>query len=330
MKYNPQGIVYVTKEAYADMYDEVLAYPDLETAWTLYGYYNEAQTVATILGVIRPRSSEVHRLMATTSIGGQWQAQAMKWLMSNWRKLKNYYPPEFYPQDLYFGYLFRGHSHAKLGITHYSGTDIDSMRSIVRDDHLPVAVGPLANVVTHNAKWQRVRDNHGHFMHYDAHQGVDLRFYWLTQNMVNNGYNDPIRVDYFIMDEHGLPIRDYPRLGWQYKFPIDYELQLARLEQLGCKVTVIHRDLPEEKFLKIQFILQKPGWRGTVNIYTDWDFPTTPPTFETVIDGKFTQIFPEGKRNKSGLLWRSYPEDLWTPDKSLADVIRVIEEKNWI
>ena len=296
---NTEPLVSITRQAVFQMVDEALKYQDIETAWGLYGLIFPHE-IALVTGILRASSSDIVRHYATTTLGGDRQAEAVRWLSSNHKILKKMRAS---PEDARFAFLFKGHSHHKLGVDSYSAQDHASILEAVEQDGLEIAIGPLVTLATKGPNINYPASWKGTIVA-DQSQRVWLRFYYLSRSMLDANIRRAKLIDPILVDANDVPI--VPPLGWQFTNEDDYLEQLRHLKGYGCQVQVIFREIQNGPPFEIQFLITKPQWRGMLSIVTNWDFPKTAPTFQVLNPAKEsseTGDYDVATDLPEGLLW---------------------------
>lgn len=316
---NPPNLA-ITHSAFKAMVNEVLKYPDIETSWGLAGYVQGKRNVF-ITNIILPAPENIVRRAGTVVIGGEYQAEQLDWLARDQLKMKlklkkDY--PEFESRVPEYTYVFSGHSHHTLGLKSYSGVDNRSIRLAIVENGLDVAIGPLANIVRDN-----LTEYGGHFGDpvISLSHGVEMRFYYLSKEMVESGITYPVKVKARLMAEgkNKLPI---PKLAWKYFNREFYMSELRQLQALEANVQVMHRDLPGFDHMVVQFLLTKPEWKSPLLINTDWNYPVKKPQFEVMIDGVKKEVpYYLGRK------FTTRTRALWTEGTPLAASVRMMVEE---
>ncbi len=312
----PYPKVIVPQPVLAAMVRQVLLHDTIETGWGQWGLINEGRN-AFIRGIFEPVPEDVQRQYAHTVVGGSHEAGAMQWLLDNWERMKRLTPNQF-RDGVELSHLFKGHSHHRLGVYNYSGVDIASIRRAVIEDGLPVAIGPLANILDVRqgiANREFPFEDRGVRVVEDFAR-VQIKFYYLARWMVRDGITEPVKINPYIVpdDRNQSPV---PPLPWQYINPELFARQTRQLTNYGCEVNVAHRDVPGEPYLLVQMVVTHPGWRGVLSIMTHYDFPHTPPQFEVFAGGK-----PYPVDNSGG--------QIWCPGMDFIEAVWNMERKEWL
>ncbi|OGM75466.1 hypothetical protein A3H19_03020 [Candidatus Woesebacteria bacterium RIFCSPLOWO2_12_FULL_39_9] len=310
-----EPIIFITKQALYEMVNEVLRFPEIETAWGLYGLIFPNETTL-VTGILKASASDIVRKYATTTLGGNRQAEAVRWLSSNHKILKKM---NVSPDEARFAFLFKGHSHHVLGVDSYSSQDHASIFEAVEKDGLEIAIGPLATLetkgpdVNYLASWRGT-------MVIDQSQRVWLRFYYLSRSMLENRVRRARLIDPIVVDAVDVPV--VPPLGWQFTREDDYLEQLRHIKNYGCQVQVILREIRNGPPFEVQFLVSKPNWLGMLSIVTDWDFPKTAPTFQVLNPTKGSSEAGDYEGAKYLL-----EEPLWSPEFDLIEVVFRLEAR---
>ncbi len=271
----PKPRLLMTNQVIAVMSAEVLAHRDIETGWGQYGLLLDEVTTY-LGGVIRPSADDIVRMYARTNVGGQKQADAVRWLQANHRLMATL---GIVPRSARFAYLFKGHSHHHLGFGSFSGTDMGSILEAVEVDGLEVAIGTLATI-------DRLPETRVSAARQSGTIGITqqskvwLRFYYLSRAMVQAGQREPILLRPEVVDIKDVPL--LPPLGWQFTREDDYLEQLRLFHSFGCAVQVFSREIRDGPPFEVQFLVSKAGWKSTLSIITPWNYPEGAPTFQFV------------------------------------------------
>lgn len=304
--------LYVTRHALLEMTTEVLAHPDTETAWGLYGFrYPEAVFV---VGVIRPVSSEVIRGYAHAEAGGIEMANAMHWLSVN-EELINAKVGQSKPDHGKFTFLYKGHSHHTLGFTHYSSTDQESIYQVVKNDGLDIAIGPLAMIKSNGVTYSHATWSNE--VSCSRYSKVAFLMYMMTKEMIDAGYFEAVEVKPTIIDTvHTLLV---PPLGWEFARDDEFKAQIRNLKNFGCQVKVNHIDVNGKPPLEIQFVIDHKHFKMALIITTDWNYPEVPPRIMLMPKPGINMSMAEANRLSS----RSW----WTKGDDFIDIIgKMIEQ----
>lgn len=260
----------ITSEALDIMTEEVLKYYWIETSWGIYGIrYNDGSIL--IAGVLTPNDNDVVRRNFNTEFGQALFGKEMQWLRANWGFMKKSIKDH---EDTTLVFLFKGHSHHRLGVRRYSGVDETSIRDAVITVGMDVAVGPLANI--DQLFKTNVRKSHEEgTLTVEVSNKVSFHFYYLSQEMVRQGRRDSALVTPTVRRENipRLPPRCWIHIDNEY-----YREQKRLLIQYGCKIEESWNasgELP----LKVVFKVSKEGWKDYVEIVTNYDFPHSHPRF---------------------------------------------------
>lgn len=309
--------IVVTKQAVEDMVAEVLAHPEIETAWGLYGLLMDDGAVI-VTGVLRPSESDVVRRYAAAALGGEQQANAVRWLSANYRAIRKGTKNQVGGR---FAFLYKGHSHHGLGIDVYSGTDIRSIQEAVEVDGLEVAVGPLATLDVQGPRIHQSGRHEGTLV-VTKSQRVWLRFYYLNRALMASGKRNPTLITPSVVEAKDVPV--LPPLGWQFTREDDYLEQLRHLQSYGCHVEVVFRDVTGGPPYEIQFLVQKHNWRGMLSVVTSWDYPRTAPTFQVLpLSGR--EATEAGDYNGADHLLKG---PLWRRGEDLIEAIFRLEARS--
>lgn len=304
--------IIVAESALNAMVDEVLAHPTIETAWGLYGLVSDDQEEVIVCGIIG--DNDVIRRTATTQLGGRSQDQAFAWLEANFRVMKR---SDEALSRWHFSYLFKGHSHYTLGLGRFSGQDVSSMRDVVETEGLPIAIGPLATLSSRlECRFTLLSPRKIVVERYDS---VTMRFYFLSQAMLEAGKREPITIEPEIIADGDLP--KVSKLSWQFTSPEYYRQQLYLLKRYGCTVTVLYQ---EDKGvpLTIKFLVTNPDWSSSLAITTAWDFPESEPMFMVIPEeGAPKTIKPTFNRETTRY------EKPWDREMNLVDSVRSLIER---
>jgi hypothetical protein len=268
--------LYVTRHVLADMTAEVLAHPHIETAWGLYGFRYPKSVF--LVGVIRPVAGEVVRGFANAEAGGLEMAKAYNWLKANEKEITKAVGSRRSGHGE-FDFLYKGHSHHTLGFDHYSGTDQQSILSVVKDDGLKVAVGPLALIRANNVGYNHTTP-WSHETTASRYTRVTFLFYMLTKEMVDAGYHEAVTVKPVIIDTANTLL--VPPMAWEFSQTDDFNRQIRNLRNFGCTVEVRHVDVNRKPPLEIQFKVDHKKWKHILMITTDWNYPDVPPKIQLI------------------------------------------------
>lgn len=282
----------VTQTAILEMFQEVIDHPDIETSWGIYGLLYPNDT-AVIAGVIKPR--KVTRAMSTTVFGDDSYGQEVMWFKKNFRLM--YPDSEIKPV-----FLLKGHSHHKMGLRTYSGTDHDMVRDAIKEG-MGLAIGPLANI-----------DKAGGWVIHETHEEgtlavnfyhkVSFHFYVLTRTLYDAGYTRPVLVTPQVIET----TLELPPACWIFTSPDLYDRELDLFKKHGFEVSV-DWFLDKKPPLQVRFSLKKKGWKNNLFITTSHDYPSSRPKFD-----------PE---NQSGFnFWFYFPRG-----DSLAEKVKFLEER---
>lgn len=271
----PLPKLYVTKSAVKEMTVEVLAHPEIETAWGLYGF--RFPNAIYVVGVIRPSNEEVKRKYATVEAGGEDMANAMRWLHANHNTIKKHVKTNI--DQGKFCFLYKGHSHHTLGFDQYSSTDHSSILEAVKHDGLEVAVGPLALIRRNNSSVHHSR-LFGNAVSDNRHSSVQFIFYMMTKEMVAAGYTEAVTVNPTIVNTVDTLL--VPPLGWEFARNDDFKEQLRHFESFGYTVQTRYIEANGKPPLEIQFAIDSPDFRSELYITTDWNFPEVAPKIQLI------------------------------------------------
>lgn len=294
----PAPRVIITNEAFKAMRKEVLAHPDIETSWQQAGFTIDGRDLV-ITNVILAGEKDITRSGGNTTIGGEFQRACFQWLMDEHVKMFRR-KPDLYGERVVYGYVFSGHSHHRLPISHYSGTDLDSIYKAVTDDKIPVALGPLANIKRMGFVQSTPLIANEPVVNSRNEASVDWRFYYLSAQMVEAGIRDPFLVQPTFIDQARIPY-EVPVLAWRFTDAPRFDRQMSQLTHYGCKVNVVNQNVPEEEHMVVQFVITKPNWKSPLMVTTKWDFPTSKPIFTVYVGGQKT-VLPDTLPNKQ-LIW---------------------------
>jgi hypothetical protein len=256
------------------MVKEVISYPLIETAWSLYGLILPDQTVI-VGGILRPSTDNVNRSVATVKLGGKRQADAMRWLLDNFNAMK---AEGQIPEGITLSHLYSGHSHHQLGLIEYSFQDLMSMREALWCG-LSVTIGPLAWLQffpPSRLTW----DDTNLSLSTDVSARIGLRFYYLSREMAEAGVSDPILIEPQIVDDNA--ITSLPPLAWPFANPDFFDRELHALEAHGCTVAYSHKKHYGTVPFQIQLLIRHKDWSGIVMVITEWDYPNSPPVFTVI------------------------------------------------
>ncbi len=260
----------ITSEALDIMTEEVLKYYWIETSWGIYGIrYNDGSIL--IAGVLTPSEDDVVRRSANTEFGQALFGKEMQWLRANWGFMKKGVKDH---EDTTLVFLFKGHSHHRLGVRRYSGVDETSIRDAVITVGMDVAVGPLANIDQLFKTSVRKSHEEGTLV-VEVVNKVSFHFYYLSQEMVKQGIKDSVLVTPSIRRDN---IPTLPPRCWIHTDNEYYREQKRLLAQYGCTVEESWNAIGELP-LKVVFKVSKEGWKDYVEIVTNYDFPRSYPRF---------------------------------------------------
>lgn len=308
--------VLITDTVFKAMVNEVLKHPTIETSWGLAGLVFQKRNVM-ITNIILPAPEDIVRRAGTVRIGGDYQAEQLDWLARDHLKMKLMAKrPQVEGRELpEYRYVFSGHSHHTLGLKSYSGVDNRSIRLAIVENGLDVAIGPLANIVRDSFS-----QSGGPFSDpvMSISQGVEMRFYYLSKEMVERGITHPVKIKPSIVVERKSSAL-IPRLAWRYENREFFLSELRQLQALGANVQVMNRDLPQFDHLAVQFLLTKEGWKSPLLINTQWSYPNKKPEFEIMVNGLKTlaPIFVGKLKRKP----------VWSDGSSLASSVALMEEE---
>lgn len=300
----------ITTEAAQDLAREALKFPNRETACGLVGLILSNGTVA-ITGIIAPSAMDIIRNVATTQFGGENLAAATEWLQVNYGLIHK-------KETAKFAFLWKGHSHHQLGFDHFSSTDEESILDAVQKYGLEVAIGVLT-LIDEDKSVVHTEMQPG-TLSVESDSSVRLRFYYLSREMVAQGITKPILLTPKVINAKSVPA--LPSLPWQFTDEENFRRQIRQLEEYEARVVVLHRDVNGDPVQEVQFVVQKPSWKGVLIITTNWDFPNTPPVVEVVSDtdpSKPGSEKHEVKTDKEG-------NPLWNPDTDFIDLVFRLEE----
>jgi hypothetical protein len=301
----------ITNEAAADLAQEALKFLHRETACGLVGLIFSDAAIA-ITGIIPPSVMDIVRNVTTTQFGGENLAAAAEWLQVNYNLIhKEADKPKF-------AFLWKGHSHHQLNYDHFSSTDEDSILEAVNLG-LDVAIGALTLIDRNDMVVYPGLQNGTIYV--TAGASVRLRFYYLSRAMVDAGIKKPILLTPRIISAKSVPA--LPSLPWEFTNEAAFRRQIRQLEDYGAHIVVLHRDVSGDPTQEVQFVVQKPSWRGTLMITTSWDYPNTPPLIQVISDtdpSKPGMEINEAKLDKDG-------HSLWTPETDFIDIVLKIVEK---
>jgi len=117
---------------------ETLRFPNLETAWVNYGFILPDGGGVYLAGIIPPFEGCIQRSYAQNRLGGDPLGHAVQWLADHSQQIN----PDLTAK---FAALYKGHTHHQLGLTSFSGQDVNAIVEYVRDnDGIEVAIGPLS------------------------------------------------------------------------------------------------------------------------------------------------------------------------------------------
>lgn len=316
--------VYITEVAAAAMYSETISHYDIETGWGLYGL-RFGDGAILIYGILKPFQSDVVRRTATTQVGGPDMANALRWLKSNHELLVKHSTTKEHVEPPEFMFLWKGHSHHTMGLRQYSGTDVSSIVEAVEKDGMPLAIGPLANIIDYGIE---VGYQNGFF---DLSKGVlkvrdlgsiELRFYYFDKKMLDLGYRMPVLISPIVVKKTSVPV--IPPLGWKFVDNSEYLEQIRHLRNYGCDLRIIHQDTDGKPPFEIKFLIRNPRWVGqTLVIETSWNFPEEPPRWS---------IIPKAKKGRaSSKCPRHLLDDpLWTRGDDFIDLILRLEARGYL
>lgn len=291
--------IIVTNRWIHDYAAEVMNHPHEETGRGIYGIVMDDKTIF-VLGLLVPTERDIIRGVSHVKIGGPDMKASIEWLEKNWNWAQKYTRS---PIHGHFAFLSSGHSHHTLGVRSYSQTDKTSMLEYIRDDKLLAVVGVLANIEQNKYAFFSPALQPG-VVGINRQWGVRLLFYYLDQDMVNNGATEPIAVTPRVIDVKDSP--PTPPLGWQHANIAAFNQQKKQLTDWGCTVGINHREFKTNEPLYIQFIIGHPLWTGILNILTPWDYPINPPVIQVLpIPGTVysPSEFQTVENLKTGPLW---------------------------
>src|SRR3989339_573305 len=227
---------------------------------------------------------------------------AMRWLHAN-ERLINQHVKNGINQGK-FGFLYKGHSHHTLGFGQYSSVDHSSIYQAVKDDGLEVAVGPLALIKSNGASFGHAPFM-GNVVSASRYSRVEFVFYLLTKEMVEYGLPQAVVVRPTIIETVKTLL--VPPLGWEFAQNDEFKEQLRHLNSWGCQVKVNHIDSNGKPPLEIQFVIDRVGFKATLVITTDWNYPEAPPRIQLLPkDGSMTW---EEANKISAMQWWSRGDD---------------------
>lgn len=252
--------LFITDSALTEMHAEVLDYPDIETAWALFGLIAADCSEVIVNLVVRPNNSkDVTRLYGNAILGGQRLYDVTRWVIENHKyRVRSVPELERYRAD----HLFKGHSHHKLGIEGYSGQDIRSIIEAVTVDGLEVAVGPLANI---KKSVPLLSKDSGNTIAIDFNSKVRIKFYYHSRHLIQAGVQSPMVLNPIIVPDKEVP--QVAPLLW------DFTQQVKALRSCGCEVEVLYAPIKGKVPLQILFKVKKPNWNWALTLITEFDFP---------------------------------------------------------
>lgn len=259
--------VFITSEVLMQIYKEVMAYPQKETVWGIYGLRHKGSDEVWVCGVLLvPEKNQ--RQHGTAQFGGAAYAYQIRWLELNFAEMQK---DREDLRDWVLEYLFTGHSHHGLGLQRYSPVDEDSIKEAVGQDGMTIAIGPLANIERSDQAEIKKGWDRGTLTIEKAGK-LTLRFYFLSQQMWQAGVRSPILITPTVT-EKTLAV---PPLAWIYTSPQSYRSWIEILGKLGYTVDVKIVRLGELP-LKIRFVLTREGRPGQVFVTTPYNFPLAAP-----------------------------------------------------
>lgn len=282
-KYSP--LLIVTTRVIRDIARFSLQHPTIETAQDLLGLVFDDEETALVTTVIPPSPENIVRSYAHVRLGGEEQKKAVSWYLQNALKMRR---NGMMPKYALPTYLHVSHSHHGLGYEYYSATDIQTIRKVVLEYGLKVAIGPLVTLKTRgprivpNSVYSRVPK-----VDVYSSEHVTIKWYYYSAKMAELGINSPVLVRPVIVEDKDIP--QVPPLSWRYIEPEHYAEQMRHFTSLGCTVQVVEREIDGAPPFETQFLVKNPDWNGgtggLVNIITTWDFPNSPPVFSVNKDG---------------------------------------------
>lgn len=261
--------IMITEQVIHDMVSEALAHPHIETAWGICGFVLPDDEVF-ISKVIPPTEEDVTRGYAHAALGAQHQTDVARWLSDNARLMKK---RGVNRKDARFAYLYKGHSHHRFG-SFYSGTDNASILQWVKDDGASVGIGPLISF--DDMRFTRPLSRKGSILVQQT-RSVEIKFFYLSREMVDLGIHTPLVVDPEIVT--GVKGLTTPPIGWHIEQEADFSREIALLKKHGCIVHVTTVELPDSPLLKIKITAVKPGWKGSLSIVTEHNYPVSKAVF---------------------------------------------------
>lgn len=274
--------VYITELAVLGMYDETMKHPNIETGWGMYGLEFPNGTIL-VYNILPMFDDDIVRRVSTTEVGGSNMVDSLNWLKSNHELMLKQSKNEKRTQSPQLTYLWKGHSHHKLGLKRYSHTDTTSIVEAVEKDGMKVAIGPLVNIIGHGIKIEYDRSllnllpiSTENVLKVRDLGSIEIRFYYFDRTMLELGYKSPILITPTVVNQK---VAEMPPLGWKFTNNAEYSEQLRHLKNYGCNVQVIHQDTDGKPPYEIKFVITHPEWvPGQILIIeTSWNFPEVPP-----------------------------------------------------
>lgn len=304
----------VTEEAADDLVTEVIRYPGHENACGLVGLTFANGSMA-ITGIIPASPMDIVRRESTAQFGGDTLAAAVEWMDINYGLLH----PEDVKAKAEFTFFWKAHTHQQLKYSHFSSTDNKSILDAVKKHGMQKAIGVLGII---DRMEGTKRSNLGRTgLTAKRLFEVSLLFYYLDQEMVDRGQEEPILLTPKIIKAKNVPA--LPPLPWSFTNEDSFKRQLRQLDEFGARVVPLYRDVDKDPIQELQFVIFKPGkWKGTLFITTDWDYPKSSPLIQVLSDIDPTR--PGKELHEVQLDIEGKP--IWTPESDFLDVVLELEE----
>ncbi len=300
----------VTTDALSQLADEALKHPGDENGCGIIGLVFATGEIV-VTSVIPVAAMEIIRHVASLRFGGNEQRAALEWMDANFLAEN---PGITGVENAYLG---KAHSHHTLAFYRLSGTDEESALNAVKMG-IKITVWPLL-LITRDV--ETTKPNGKGTIGVTRVDSVNVKFYYLDEKMVANGETKPKLVTPKVIKASDLSVK-LPKLAWRWVKEDIYSRQLRQLKEHEAEVAVYPKNTDADPELELQFVITKTGWKGSVLIATNYDYPVTPPKILVVSD-----FDPD----KSGLEVRELINDvkgepLWSSRSDFIDIILQLEK----
>jgi len=306
-------------------------YLDEETAESLVGLVIDApergEPDIYVLDTIPPDPAHIERHVYAVAQGDDWQDEVLYWLAINWRRFRerrraSYGNALAAKWDAPLRYLGDWHKHPGDMFWPSQG-DLDTALGILHDadSDMPHLLVPI--VTLHPP--DEPEANTGYALYTNGEDGTRIRvdFWYLRRGMrafieaKTEGQSDQV-----------LPA--VPPLGWHLRDRERFQREHDLLIGDGLAVSVTEHDADELPPMEVCFLVGRMGGTHVLILVTYKDYPARRPDMRVAPmlrlepdEDMFDRLWAESRPLDKAEL----PDWAWSPDRTLLELVRAVEEK---